>query len=316
MAALLGGCISKTTYDEVAQSRDYYKKEFQAADTLRIVNADLEAQNRYLEADLNKARRELDQATVTNLALRRNYDELLAEYNRAVTSTREIVSSSAYEKQNLTERYATQQAELDRKQREVVTMEYALQAREDRLNAVDSYETTGFGARGAAGAGASSELATLLETQRRQMTQLQQSLGSAMAAFGPSAAQVSMRDNRVVLTLSHSLLFSEGGFQPGVQGMRALNTAAAVLASYPDVEVLVIGRGDSYGASDVNWEYGVQRASEIGRSLASGGVNASRILAAGQGPGYSGAFGIRAVINQTDIILSPNMDRVNQLLAR
>ncbi len=314
IAALMSGCVSKTAYDEMAESRNYHKQEARAADSLRLVNNQLYERNRNLTAELNKAERELNMASVTNNALRRNYDEILAKYNSMVGSSQDLLAVSAYEKQNLNEDLAAKQAELDRKQREAVAMEYALQAREDRLEVVESYET--FGSGGGAASAGSQELNALLENQRQQMTQLQQSLGRALAPYGAASSQITLQDNRLTLSLQHSLLFTEGGFQLGAQGIQALNQVAAVLASYSNVEVLVVGRGDSYGASDTNWEYGIQRATSVARSLATAGVNPSRILASGQGPGYSSAFGIRPVLNQTDIILMPNMDRVYQLLSR
>jgi outer membrane protein OmpA-like peptidoglycan-associated protein len=146
---------------------------------------------------------------------------------------------------------------------------------------------------------------------------LQQNLGRILAPYGASAVQINRQaNNRIALQVQHSLLFTDGGFQPGTQGQQVIQQVASVLASFPDVEVLVVGRGDSYGASDVNWEYGIQRASAVGRFLAAGGVQPGRILAAGQGPQFSTAFGIKAVVNQTDIILSPNMTRVLQLLGQ
>lgn len=315
IVVLFSGCVSKTTHAELTERTEYFKSEAKAADSLRLENAMLFDRNRNLEADLNRVKREWDMATMTNNALVRNYDELLTNYNRIVGSSYDMVSTSAYEKQGLTERLAAQQAELDRKQREATAMEYALQAREDRLEAVDSYDT--FGSRGAPAASASAqEMNALLANQRRQMEQVQQGLARVLAPYGAASSQLALQGNRLTLSLQHSLLFTEGGFQPGAQGIQALKQVAGVLAAYPDVEVQVIGRGDSYGSSDINWEYGIQRATIVGRNLATAGVNPSRILASGQGPGYSSAFGIRPVVNQTDIILTPNMDRFFQLLGR
>lgn len=311
---MFSGCISRQVHEELTESRNYFKGEAKAVDSLRLVNNALYERNRNLEADLNKAERQLDQATVTNNALLRNYEEILTDYNRVVGNSGSVLATSAYEKQSLTERLAAQQAELDRKQREAVAMEYALQSRDDRLDAVQSYDQ--FGVKSGAATVQTQELNTLLENQRRQMAQLQQNLGRVLGPYGTAMAGVTLIDNRVQVSLQHSLLFTDGGIQATAQGMQALNQIASVLAAYTDVEVLVIGRGDSYGASDVNWEYGIQRASAVGRSLAASGVNPARILASGQGPGFSSSFGIRAVTNQTDIMLSPNMERVYQLLAR
>lgn len=312
--ALLSGCISRTAHEELTESRNYYKQEARAADSLRLANNALYERNRNLEAELNKAESAINDASITNAALHRNYTELLTDYNRIVASNRDVLAGSAYEKQSLTERLAAQQAELDRKQREAAAMEYALQSREERLDAVQSYDQ--MTAKGSTSA-SQRELNDLLNAQQRQMTQLQQNLGRVLASYGASAVQINRTDNnRLTVSLQHSLLFTDGGFQPGVQGQQAIQQIASVLASFPDIEVLVVGRGDSYGSSDVNWEYGIQRASAIGRFLAAGGVQPGRILAAGQGPQFSTAYGIRAIVNQTDIILSPNMTRVMQLLGQ
>ncbi len=312
--ALLSGCISKTAHQELTESRNYYKQESKVADSLRLANNTLYERNRNLEAELNKAEFAINDAGITNAALHRNYTELLTEFNRLVNSNRDILAGSAYEKQSLTERLAAQQAELDRKQRETTAMEYAIQAKEERLGAVQSYDQ--MTAKGTSSA-SQQELNDLLNAQQRQMDQLQQNLGRILAPYGASAVQINRQaNNRIALQVQHSLLFTDGGFQPGTQGQQVIQQVASVLASFPDVEVLVVGRGDSYGASDVNWEYGIQRASAVGRFLAAGGVQPGRILAAGQGPQFSTAFGIKAVVNQTDIILSPNMTRVLQLLGQ
>ena len=312
--ALLSGCISKASYEELTESRNYYKQESKAADSLRLANNTLYERNRNLEAELNKAEMAINDASITNAALHRNYNELLTDYNRVVTSNRDVLSSSAYEKQSLTERLAAQQAELDRKQREAAAMEYAIQSKEERLGAVQTYDQ--MTAKGTTSA-SQQELNNLLDAQQRQMNQLQQNLGRILAPYGASAVQINRTDNnRLNVSLQHSLLFTDGGFQPGTQGQQVIQQIASALTSFSEVEVLVVGRGDSYGASDVNWEYGVQRASAVGRFLAAGGVQPGKILAAGQGPQPSAAFGIKAVVNQTDIILSPNMTRVMQLLGQ
>lgn len=312
--ALLSGCISKASYEELTESRNYYKQESKAADSLRLANNTLYERNRNLEAELNKAEMAINDASITNAALHRNYNELLTDYNRVVTSNRDVLSSSAYEKQSLTERLAAQQAELDRKQREAAAMEYAIQSKEERLGAVQTYDQ--MTAKGTTSA-SQQELNNLLDAQQRQMNQLQQNLGRILAPYGASAVQINRTDNnRLNVSLQHSLLFTDGGIQPGTQGQQVIQQIASALASFPDVEVLVVGRGDSYGASDVNWEYGIQRASAVGRFLAAGGVQPGKILAAGQGPQFSTAFGIKAVVNQTDIILSPNMTQVMQLLGQ
>jgi len=108
IVVLLTGCVSKTTHAELTERTEYYKRESMAADSLRLENAMLFDRNRNLEADLNRVKREWDLASMTNNALVRNYDELLANYNRVVGSSYDMVSTSAYEKQSLTERLAAQ----------------------------------------------------------------------------------------------------------------------------------------------------------------------------------------------------------------
>ncbi len=313
LAALLSGCISRTTVENLTQERDYYKGESRSVDSLRRANAELADANMLMQADLNRALADLDQAKAANRALNSSYENLLIEYNRMVSVNRNVEAAVAYDNQKLRENLAAKEAQLDFKQRELTNMEYALQTRNEQLEEVASYDT--FGAKGTSNT-SQTALKNALDNQNRQMNQVQLALGRALASYGAAAAQVSRRDNRVVVSLSHSFLFTEGGFQPAASGVRALNDIAAVLAGYPDVDILVAGRGDSYGASDTNLEYALRRATLVARTLAAGGVPPAKILATGQMPEASAAFGLRPVLDQTEIIISPDMTPVWQAVGK
>ncbi len=313
LAALLSGCISKTTVDNLTQQRDYYKSESRSADSLRRANAELAEANMLLQADLNRALADLDQAKAANHALNNSYENLLIEYNRMVAINRNVEAAIAYETQKLRENLAAKEAQLDFKQRELTNVEYALQTRNEQLEEVASYDT--FGARGASNT-SQSAFKTALDNQNRQLNQLQLALGRALASYGAAAVQVSLKDNRVVVSLSHSFLFTEGGFQPTAFGVKALNDVAAVLAGYSNIDILVAARGDSYGASDTNLEYALRRAALVARTLVAAGVPAGKVLATGQMPELGTAFGLRPVIDQTEIIISPDMAPVWQAMGK
>jgi outer membrane protein OmpA-like peptidoglycan-associated protein len=303
---ILSGCVSKTVFDEMVESRDYYKEEYLAADSFRIVNNNLIERNRNLETELNKAEFELNKSISTNQALYRNYDELLAEYNRVLIRTNDVVAVTAYEKQNLTERLSVQQAELDRVKRSNTSI--------NPVNTQNSgvspapYETTG---------DPSVFSAVQLQWKRQQeiMTEMQQRLSQAVVGYGASA-KVHSKSNRITLSLSHSVLFTEGGYQLGADGFEILKTVGFIIKSYNNLEIFVLGRGDSYGASDTNLEYGIQRASAVALFLSTCGVNPESIYASGQSISASGAFGVQPVMDLTDIIITPKMDTIYQLLDR
>ena len=106
------------------------------------------------------------------------------------------------------------------------------------------------------------------------------------------------------------------------KGKEALQSVATVLNTNPDISVLIEGHTDSIpvsGKFQDNWALSVSRATAIVRILANDyKVDAKRVTASGRGEYYpidsnSKPEG-RARNRRTEIILSPNLSQLFQLL--
>jgi outer membrane protein OmpA-like peptidoglycan-associated protein len=298
------GCVSKTVFDEMADSRNYYKAEYRAADSVHIVNNTLFERNRNLEAELNNAELELNKAISTNRALYRNYDELLAEYNRLLISLNEAIEVTAYEKQNLTERIAVQQAELDRVRRNTVTgsVMNAQNVSPSPIPYETSRELSSFSA-----------LQVQWKKQLEVMTEIHNRLAQSIAGYGTSA-RVQIQKNRITLSIAHSLLFPQGGHKLDYDGFEILKSIGYILKSYDNLDILVVGRGDSYGDANTDLEYGIQRASTIAMFLNASGVDST--YASVHATKGIPSLSVQSVLDQSDIVITQKMDIIYQLLDR
>jgi len=113
LATLFTRCTSRVAYSELQATTDYYKSEARSADSLRLVNNLLYERNNNLDADVIRLEKELNQAKILNIALQRNYDDLIQQHNQLIDLNKNILSTASYEKINLAEQLAQQQREFD-----------------------------------------------------------------------------------------------------------------------------------------------------------------------------------------------------------
>jgi hypothetical protein len=120
-AFFITGCTSRTAYRELQATTDFYKSEARSADSLRLANNLLYERNRDLDANIIRLERDLDQAKIHQIALNRNYNDLLQQHNQLLEVNKNILSTASYEKVNLTEQLAQQQREFDELQQNLLT---------------------------------------------------------------------------------------------------------------------------------------------------------------------------------------------------
>jgi chemotaxis protein MotB len=114
-----------------------------------------------------------------------------------------------------------------------------------------------------------------------------------------------------------NLLFKAGSDKVEANGVTALAKLAKALNENPSIEIIVEGHTDNAGAVDYNWNLSVSRATSVVKILAMNGVLPNRMIASGRGmhhpivPNNSEAN--KAKNRRTEIILSPNLDKILEL---
>ncbi len=127
----------------------------------------------------------------------------------------------------------------------------------------------------------------------------------------------------VFINLSDKMLFQSGSAKITAKADAVLAKIAQIIASRPDVEVLVEGYTDNVPIKtecmEDNWDLSVKRATSVVRALQKGhNVDPNRLIAAGRGEyntltSNSTAEG-RSTNRRTRIIIMPKLDQFYDLL--
>ena len=153
---------------------------------------------------------------------------------------------------------------------------------------------------------------------------LKRNVANALLGFKGEGLSVEERDSKLYVSLENSLLFPSGSWEVNEKGKKAIVELAKVLVQQSEIQIMVEGHTDDvpYKGSGLikdNWDLSVMRATAIVRILANNkGLKAYSITAAGKGP-YNplvenNSNENRAINRRTEIILSPNMDQLMELL--
>jgi chemotaxis protein MotB len=93
-----------------------------------------------------------------------------------------------------------------------------------------------------------------------------------------------------------------------------------VLKQNPDIDILVEGHTDTDGTAAQNWDLSVSRATAVVKILTGFGVDPKKVTAAGRSFFFPVASNDtaqgKALNRRTEVILSPNLDELFELINR
>jgi chemotaxis protein MotB len=168
------------------------------------------------------------------------------------------------------------------------------------------------------------QLRSKLNQKDKDLEQLKTMVSSALLSFQGEGLSVNHRDGKLYVSLENSLLFSSGSWAVNDKGVKAITKLSSVLTQQPGLQIMVEGHTDNIpfkgaGLIKDNWDLSVMRATAIVRIMANNkGIKLENITASGKGdtkplvPNNSSEN--RAVNRRTEIILSPNIDDLLDLL--
>ncbi|MDL2319990.1 OmpA family protein [Alistipes sp. OttesenSCG-928-B03] len=170
------------------------------------------------------------------------------------------------------------------------------------------------------------ELERLLRAREEALVSIRRKVADALLGFEGKGLSISTRDGKVYVSMDDKLLFRSGSFEVDPTGAQAVRDLAVVLAANPDITVMVEGHTDDVpyrpnGNLRDNLDLSAKRATTVTRLLLeNGGIEPSRIIAAGRGESVPVAQGTtadaRARNRRTEIILSPKLDELLDLMDR
>ncbi len=297
-------CVSKKIYDDLEQK---YNRLTHSNSELIDQNEALVVQKNKLQSDLKNLSNEIQELNDRKVGLENEYtsaknrlEQLLASYDALQTESATEISKNAQTIRDLLK-------ELEQKENLLTAESQRLSKLQTELN--DRTQTI-------------QELEQLIATKEAKMNALKNAVSNALKGFEGKGLTVTHKNGKVYVSMENKLLFDSGSWAVGMQGVDAVEKLAQVLIQNPDIEVLIEGHTDNVPYSGPlvldNWDLSVKRATAIVRILQNKGVKPLQITAAGR----SEYLPIQSNMNsegkaknrRIEIILAPNLDKINQLL--
>lgn len=310
LSALLPGCVSMKKYQDLEQIKNHYRDEAESLKLVRAENEQTKSRLTTCESQLKQSVRSNEELTVRAESLQRNYDDLVIRFDDLLEQNKALLYSTSDEKEGLLLQLNSQQTEIERQRQELAAIKLALDERQlnmDELRgSLEEREKR------------VNELEAMVQAKEAQMAQLRTNLNQALLGFTAADMSISEKDGKLYVSLSQNLLFKTGSDQIDFRGKNALKQVAEALKANPDIDIMVEGHTDSDGTPAANWDLSVRRATAVVKILSDFGVSPSRMTAAGRGlyapiaPNDSAAN--KALNRRTDIILSPKLDQLYQMI--
>ncbi|MBL7719056.1 MAG: OmpA family protein [Flavipsychrobacter sp.] len=166
-------------------------------------------------------------------------------------------------------------------------------------------------------------LQSLINQQQSNTEALRKKIADALVNFNTNELTVYIKDGKVYVSMTESLLFPSGSAEVNQRGKDALAKLAGVLNTNPDINVNVEGHTDTVPIKNKvymdNWALSVGRSTAIARILIGDyTVPPARIIASGRGEHHPVAPNTtdigRAQNRRTEIILEPKLDALMDLI--
>lgn len=167
------------------------------------------------------------------------------------------------------------------------------------------------------------EMKKIIAKQDSINNRLTSTLRNALLGFNSDELSVEIKNGKVYVSMSDKLLFRSGSAAVEEKGKEALKLLGGVLDKNLDIDILVEGHTDNVPIKTSvykdNWDLSVVRATSIIRILANDyKIAPTRMTASGKGEFFPKADNEtaegRAINRRTEIILSPKLDEIMQLL--
>ena len=160
------------------------------------------------------------------------------------------------------------------------------------------------------------------QQQQEAVNRLKATMAAALVNFETEDLSVEVRNGKVYISLSDKLLFPSASANLNKEGQDAIGKVAEVLKKNKDINIEIIGHTDTKPIRikyKDNWELSTARSLTIARLFTEEyAIEGKRIIASGAGQYRPVANNEteegRSLNRRTEIILSPNLDKLMDLL--
>ncbi len=284
---LLSSCVSRRLYNEL---NGQYETALQENDRLSSEMETLNGDRSQLEKERQKLQSQLAQL-----------EEERNQLNSEIAAAQGTLSS-------LTDSYSSLEK----------SSASALKAEAERLNKLKS-ELQERSNRVA-------ELEGKIAAQEKHMKNLKDNLSKALNNFEGKGLTIEHKNGKVYVSMENKLLFKSGSWAVNPEGKTAVEELGKVLATNPDIAVLIEGHTDNDkilgslgGGIENNWDLSTKRATSIVNLLAENNrIDKKNLTAAGRSEYAPLTTNTtpegKAKNRRIEVILSPKLDEISKML--
>ena len=312
-AAVLAGCVTKQKYadldykykrslDEVAYLSSENKNCQESKKTLQAQLEELTAKAEKLRADTVRLYRKARTCEMEYEKAQKEYDELLRNFADVSSTNQSTINDLIGDRDKYKDELALKEKMLNIQQDSLAKARVELTLKEQRIK----------------------EMQDILAQKDAEVKALKEKVINALKGFEGSGLNVYEKDGKVYVSMDDKLLFASGSWTINEQGLKAIKQLAKVLETETEISVLIEGHTDNVpyrGSGQIkdNWDLSVMRATAVVKALLdNGNIAPTRLSASGRSEylplDENNTPEARAKNRRTEIILTPNLDQLFQLI--
>jgi chemotaxis protein MotB len=313
VTAVLAGCVTKQQYaelenkyqrsqDEVAYLTSENNNCQEAKKSLADQLASMATAAEKLTADTVRLYRKARTCEMEYEKAQKEYDELLRNFADVSSTNQSTINDLIGDRDKYKDELAQKERMLNIQQDSLAKARAELLLKEQRIN----------------------EMQAILAQKDAEVKALKDKVLNALKGFEGSGLNVYEKDGKVYVSMDDKLLFASGSWELNERGLNAIKELAKVLENEPDITVLIEGHTDNVpyrGSGQIkdNWDLSVMRATSVVRALLqNGNIEPVRLSASGRSEylplDEANTAEARAKNRRTEIILTPNLDQLFQLI--
>lgn len=303
MLVFFSACVSQKKYDALNdRTSSLIVKNQDFKDSLEVI----EITNQELSDQLMKSEIRIEDLIGDTAQLNDLYRNLTAQYK----DLNNISKSDAQKLSGQIEKVAGLSLDLKRKDNQLKRDQIKIDSLNQNLTEREKRVT---------------ELQKVISDREHEIQALNSTISDALLSFKNKGLSVEVKNGKVYVTLSESLLFQSGSYSLDEKGKSALNKLSKVLNEQENITIVVEGHTDdvpysSNGIIKDNWDLSVLRATNVVRELQKEGADVKILSASGRGPYSPKVPGstkeARAKNRRTEIIISPNLDELYRMMEK
>ncbi len=307
----LASCVPTKKYKDLLAKEQSCSEELAKFKSSALTNEalakDVQSQYNLLKGEANQLREDTTALGQKARVLSAKYDQLKAINNDLEANYNRLRLAGASETAKLSSELATKKLELQRREDELLALENDLAEKQQLLDDRQKRVT---------------ELEEMFSRQEQATRELKAKVANALKGFESKGLTVVEKNGKIYVSLEAKLLFPSGSTKVDPEGQKALVELAKVLETEKELEIIVEGHTDTDALKSAshpknNWELSVLRAtSVIEIMLAKSNMDPKQLMAAGRSEFIPVDPNDKAKNRRIEIIISPNLNELYELISK